>query len=91
MSRVAVETFGSHGHLVLGGEVTTKAKIDYKNIAAKVYRDIGYTKPLDIQVFIVQQSPDIAQGVNTGGAGDQGIMYGFDTKETRSFYRQVSY
>jgi S-adenosylmethionine synthetase len=84
-SRVAVETFGSHGHLVLGGEVTTKAKINYKKIAADVYKKIGYTKKLDIYQYLVAQSPDIAQGVDTGGAGDQGIMYGFATDETPEF------
>lgn len=84
-SRVAVETFGSHGHLVIGGEVTTKAKVDYKKIAAKVYKEIGYTKKLDIHEYLVAQSPDIAQGVDTGGAGDQGIMYGFATCETPEF------
>ncbi|MCR4311225.1 MAG: methionine adenosyltransferase [Candidatus Taylorbacteria bacterium] len=84
-SRVAVEVFGSHGHLVIGGEVTTRAKVDYKKIAAQVYRDIGYTKKLDIHEYLVAQSPDIAQGVDTGGAGDQGIMYGFATDETPEF------
>ena len=73
LSRVAVEVLGSHGHLIIGGEVTTKAKVNYKKIAAQVYRNIGYTKKLDIQVFVVEQSQDIAQGVDTGGAGDQGI------------------
>lgn len=85
MSRVAVETFGSHGHLVIGGEVTTKAKVNYEAIGRKLYKDIGYTTPLDVSVFVVQQSPDIAQGVNTGGAGDQGIMYGFATRETKEY------
>jgi len=84
-SRVAVETFGSHGHLVIGGEVTTKAKVDYKKIAQGVYKEIGYTKKLDIHQYLVAQSPNIAQGVDTGGAGDQGIMYGFATNETPEF------
>jgi S-adenosylmethionine synthetase len=85
-SRVAVETFGSHGTLVIGGEVTTTAKVDYESIARKVYGDIGYdNKGLEVLVKVSEQSPDIAQGVDTGGAGDQGIMYGFATDETSEY------
>lgn len=82
MSRVAMETFGAHGLLVIGGEVTTNTVFDAEAIARQVYREIGYTDELRVLTNIVRQSPDIAMGVDTGGAGDQGIMYGYATDET---------
>ncbi|MDO8599077.1 MAG: methionine adenosyltransferase [bacterium] len=82
MSRVAMETFGAHGLLVIGGEVTTNATFDAEALARQVYREIGYADDLHIMTNIVRQSPDIAMGVDTGGAGDQGIMYGYATDET---------
>ena len=82
-SRSGVETFGSHGALMIGGEVRTKAKVDFEKIARKVYRDIGYTDKLEVIVRVAKQSGDIAMGVDTGGAGDQGIMYGYATSETK--------
>ena len=74
MSRVAIETFGGHGKLTIGGEVTSKGKVDYVKIAHKVYKDIGYTDKLEVSAHIVTQSPDIAKGVDIGGAGDQGCL-----------------
>ena len=85
-SRVAAEVFGSNNLLVIGGEVSTNADFDPEIIGRNVYKNIGYSDE-DLKVIknIVQQSPDIAQGVNTGGAGDQGIMYGYATDETSEF------
>jgi S-adenosylmethionine synthetase len=85
MSRVAIETFGAHGFLAIGGELTTQAEINAADIAREIYRDIGYSGDLKITTEISKQSPDISQGVDTGGAGDQGIMYGYATDETKEY------
>ena len=86
MSRCAIECFGSHGLLVIGGEVTTSAKVDYSEVARRVYSEIGYdSDTLEILNRVVEQSTEIAQGIDGGGAGDQGIMYGHATNETSEF------
>lgn len=77
LARVAVDTVAGHGIVTITGEVTTKAYCDMAAIAKRVYRDIGYEDHIGVQVNVVEQSQEIAEGVNTGGAGDQGIMVGY--------------
>ncbi len=76
-ARVAIETMGGHGIVTITGELTTNTYCYMDRIAKKVYEDLGYKDAIGVQVNVVSQSPDIAQGVDTGGAGDQGIMIGY--------------
>ena len=65
LSRVAVETMATKGRIIVAGEVTSKATIDYKEVVTKVLEDVGYAENFDIDVYIHTQSSDIASGVNT--------------------------
>jgi S-adenosylmethionine synthetase len=90
MGRVACEVLVTTGICVISGEITTKTYVDVPKLARQVIADIGYTdadmgfdsKTCGVLNTIQSQSPDIAMGVDTGGAGDQGLMFGFACNET---------
>ncbi|MDH4229845.1 MAG: methionine adenosyltransferase [Nitrospirota bacterium] len=92
MSRVAVETTVTTGLAMLCGEVTTNTYVEIQDLVRGVIKDIGYThaaygydyETCAVLSSIHSQSPDIAMGVDTGGAGDQGLMFGYATNETPS-------
>ena len=85
-TRAAIETMGGHGIITVTGELTTTAFVDVPEVVKRVYgKDIG------VQTNIVRQSPEIAQGVDTGGAGDQGIMIGYACNDNDELVPQEYY
>ena len=92
-SRVAVETFASKDKITVAGQVTSNGEVNIENLVRNVIKQVGYDnektdmdyRTCKIDINITKQSSDIAMGVDVGGAGDQGIMFGYATDETENY------
>ena len=92
-SRVAVETFASKDKITVAGQVTSNGEVDIENLVRNVIKKVGYDnektdmdyRTCKIDINITKQSSDIAMGVDVGGAGDQGIMFGYASSETENY------